>query len=363
MLSETTFARFCLAPSRQLRDPGLFARAPTVSQSFTRTPYDSGKRPRLRRFSCRSSPRPASRARRRAAPCGAAADGRRPPRHRSKDVRRSQQEMAASKMLFAVVGYATCSSLMLVMNKVAVHAQPAPSFVLLCRSSARGPFKLVGCCGCIVVDDLEWNKLKAFLPVSMAFLACIFANIKTLQYANVETFVVFRASTPLFLAVRLRRPRPRAAVMRSTACLVALLRRARLRPPPPATTTSRATCGWRAGAPTRDSARACPASIRAAEPAQFATDARAMRAPRGTRSSASTRCTSSTPSTRSTRCGRTGARRRLLHQLLGVAAASAADGVRWRPTPGGLLATADGADPRAAIVLRVLSVSRSSAWR
>ena len=45
----------------------------------------------------------------------------------------TQQEMAASKMMFAVVGYATCSSLMLVMNKVAVHVLPAPSFVLLCQ--------------------------------------------------------------------------------------------------------------------------------------------------------------------------------------------------------------------------------------
>ena len=109
--------------------------------------------------------------------------------------------MAASKMMFAVVGYATCSSLMLVMNKVAVHVLPAPSFVLLCQLfSSWAAVKLVGCCGCIVVDDLEWNKLKAFLPVSMAFLACIFANIKTLQYANVETFIVFRASTPLAVA-------------------------------------------------------------------------------------------------------------------------------------------------------------------
>jgi GDP-mannose transporter len=137
----------------------------------------------------------------------------------------TQQEMAASKMMFAVVGYATCSSLMLVMNKVAVHVLPAPSFVLLCQLfSSWAAVKLVGCCGCIVVDDLEWNKLKAFLPVSMAFLACIFANIKTLQYANVETFVVFRASTPLFISLCdyafLGRELPN---MRSTACLVALL--------------------------------------------------------------------------------------------------------------------------------------------
>ena len=35
--------------------------------------------------------------------------------------------------------------------------------------------------------------------MSVAFLACIFANIKTLQYCNVETFIVFRASTPVVI--------------------------------------------------------------------------------------------------------------------------------------------------------------------
>ena len=37
----------------------------------------------------------------------------------------------------------------------------------------------------------------------MAFLACIFANIKTLQYCNVETFIVFRASTPVVIGAAL----------------------------------------------------------------------------------------------------------------------------------------------------------------
>merc|ERR1712205_264930 len=31
--------------------------------------------------------------------------------------------------------------------------------------------------------------------------ANIFTNIKTLQYANVETFIVFRASTPIIVSV------------------------------------------------------------------------------------------------------------------------------------------------------------------
>ena len=114
------------------------------------------------------------------------------------------------------MGYATCSSLMLVMNKVAVHVLPAPSFVLLMQFLAswlaltlavavalartlalaltltltRLVVKACGLCGCIVVDGLELTKLRQFFFVSLAFLACVYANIKTLQFANVETFIV-----------------------------------------------------------------------------------------------------------------------------------------------------------------------------
>ena len=107
-----------------------------------------------------------------------------------------------AKEVFAILGYGTCSSLMLIMNKVAVHLLPAPSLVLLCQFVASWvAVKLCGLCGCIVVDELEWKKVKQFWMVSVAFLACVYANIKTLQFANVETFVVFRASTPLFISL------------------------------------------------------------------------------------------------------------------------------------------------------------------
>ena len=102
----------------------------------------------------------------------------------------------------AVIGYATCSSIMLIVNKLAVHYLPAPSFVLLAQvTSSWIAVKAVGCTGAIDVDQLEWQKAISFLPVAAAFLACIFANIKTLQYANVETFIVFCASTPLLISV------------------------------------------------------------------------------------------------------------------------------------------------------------------
>jgi GDP-mannose transporter len=37
--------------------------------------------------------------------------------------------------------------------------------------------------------------------VSLIFLSTIFTNMKTLQYANVETFIVFRCSTPIIISL------------------------------------------------------------------------------------------------------------------------------------------------------------------
>ena len=114
----------------------------------------------------------------------------------------AESEAHAAAIAFAVAGYATCSSLMLVVNKVAVYHMPSPSFVLLAQlvTSAIAVW-VSGVLGFCQVDALEWSKVKAFFPVAVAFLGAIFTNIKTLQYANVETFIVFRASTPIIVSI------------------------------------------------------------------------------------------------------------------------------------------------------------------
>ena len=54
--------------------------------------------------------------------------------------------------------------------------------------------------GAVQSDPLVWEKVKPFALVVVAFLGALFTNVKTLQYANVETFIVFRSSTPLLIA-------------------------------------------------------------------------------------------------------------------------------------------------------------------
>lgn len=106
------------------------------------------------------------------------------------------------ELYFAIAGYMMCSSLMLVSNKVAIYLFPAPSFVLWAQlaGTALG-VKLFATCGVITVDSLIVSKVKAFMPVALIFLSTIFTNMKTLQYANVETFIVFRCSTPIVISV------------------------------------------------------------------------------------------------------------------------------------------------------------------
>jgi solute carrier family 35 protein len=91
---------------------------------------------------------------------------------------------------------------MLIINKLAVHTLPAPSMVLFVQlMSAALSVRLCSLLLAVEVDALEYRKIIGFAPVAFAFLGVIFANIKTLQYANVETFIVFRASTPIVVSI------------------------------------------------------------------------------------------------------------------------------------------------------------------
>ncbi|KAK3274820.1 hypothetical protein CYMTET_17018 [Cymbomonas tetramitiformis] len=106
------------------------------------------------------------------------------------------------QVVFAIGFYAVCSSTMLVINKLAVHFLPAPAIVLFFQllSSAVAVMLFDGL-GWVQSEKLVWDKIKPFMLVVIAFLGAIFTNMKTLQYANVETFIVFRSSTPILIAV------------------------------------------------------------------------------------------------------------------------------------------------------------------
>jgi len=118
-----------------------------------------------------------------------------------------------------------CSATLLISNKYAVYKVAAPSFILFSQLMGTAlVVKLFSSLGKIECDPLEKTKVKQFMPVALIFLATIFSNMKSLQYANVETFMVFRFSTPIVVSIAdylfLGRKLPST---RSWGCLFALL--------------------------------------------------------------------------------------------------------------------------------------------
>ncbi len=130
----------------------------------------------------------------------------------------------ASKQ-FAILLFALCSSTMLVINKVTVHLFPAPCFVLIVQLATTAlAVLLFRWLRLVEFARFDSKKAQAFAPVALAFSAAIFTNMKTLQNANVETFIVFRSSTPLVISfcdyLFLERELPSG---RSFACLLLVL--------------------------------------------------------------------------------------------------------------------------------------------
>lgn len=131
----------------------------------------------------------------------------------------------SSTKFVATAGYMVCSSLMLMVNKLSIHYLPKPGIVLLIQFLTSAMFAfIIGASGVAEVDNLTWDKIQKFWPAVLAQLATIFSGVKALQYSNVETFVVFRASVPLVLSFLdykfLGRQLPGA---RSALCLGGLL--------------------------------------------------------------------------------------------------------------------------------------------
>lgn len=111
----------------------------------------------------------------------------------------SKQYYATSSL---VVGYALCSSLLAVINKLAITQFNYPGLLTAFQylTSALGVWVL-GKLGFLYHDSFSWDTAKKFLPAATVFYLAIFTNTNLLRHANVDTFIVFRSLTPLLVAI------------------------------------------------------------------------------------------------------------------------------------------------------------------
>lgn len=108
----------------------------------------------------------------------------------------------SSATVTVVVGYALCSSLLAVINKYAVTYFPYPALLTALQylTSVIGVV-VAGWTGVISHNKFVWETARKFFPAAFVFYLAIFANTNLLKHANVDTFIVFRSTTPLLVAI------------------------------------------------------------------------------------------------------------------------------------------------------------------
>eukprot|EP00127_Corallochytrium_limacisporum_P007515 Clim_evm37s253 gene=Clim_evmTU37s253 len=112
------------------------------------------------------------------------------------------QESDRTIVASAIAFYAFCSSTLLVLNKLAVFHAKSSSFVIITQLVASAVVvKILQRTNGLKVDALEEQKVKSFIPIALVFAVALYTNVKTLEYANVETVIVFRSLTPLAVSV------------------------------------------------------------------------------------------------------------------------------------------------------------------
>eukprot|EP01065_Artemidia_motanka_P033399 TRINITY_DN40396_c0_g1_i1.p1 TRINITY_DN40396_c0_g1~~TRINITY_DN40396_c0_g1_i1.p1 ORF type:complete len:421 (+),score=112.59 TRINITY_DN40396_c0_g1_i1:53-1264(+) len=98
----------------------------------------------------------------------------------------------------AVLSFAACSSTMLVFNKLAVQKVGLPAALISFQMLAAViGLHVASSWGYVALDTQSYEKLRGFVLPVITFTGSVFCNVNGLQYSNVETFVVFRCSTPI----------------------------------------------------------------------------------------------------------------------------------------------------------------------
>lgn len=105
------------------------------------------------------------------------------------------------KVVAITLTYVLFSSMMLICNKAAIRALPAPATLLGVQVGASCVIiKTLHMLGFLHAEPLTWSMISRMWIVPASFLCLIFSNAKSLQYTNVETVIAFRTLTTFGVA-------------------------------------------------------------------------------------------------------------------------------------------------------------------
>jgi len=110
--------------------------------------------------------------------------------------------LESREAVFAALSFSAASGSLLIINKLCIHAIPAPSFIATIQFAVCTLFCLfLRTSGLAAVDGFEREKVRPYLAYTGMFVCTIYCNMKALQNSNVETLIVFRACCPIVVSL------------------------------------------------------------------------------------------------------------------------------------------------------------------
>ncbi|KAA8493068.1 GDP-fucose transporter 1 [Porphyridium purpureum] len=105
-------------------------------------------------------------------------------------------------LLPLIVGYAICSSLLLVANKWALNVFPKTNLLMFCQFiTSYGVVAVMALTKLVECDALEVEKVKQFVPVVFIFYAVLWSNMRALAALGVDLVILFRSLTPFAISI------------------------------------------------------------------------------------------------------------------------------------------------------------------
>eukprot|EP00667_Euglena_gracilis_P013646 EG_transcript_14081 len=100
--------------------------------------------------------------------------------------------------IYALGLYAASSASLLLLNRLTLNYFPLPAFITILQLAfCAGLVAVLKVAGKVEVDDFQWDKVRPYLFYLAAFSLAVVADMKVLTASNIETLLMFRASTPL----------------------------------------------------------------------------------------------------------------------------------------------------------------------
>jgi len=104
--------------------------------------------------------------------------------------------------VIAATAYSLCAATLLVINKASVDSIPSPAVVVASQLLFSAlAVKVLVWTSKIEAEPLEMIKVKQFMGVSLLFTLCLVTNVRALQSTSVQTVIVMRACSPIFVAL------------------------------------------------------------------------------------------------------------------------------------------------------------------